>query len=327
MIKTVELPLVKIEFIDSIDDLKQYSNYDICITGLDKRSVKLGRKLNKNNIDFVCFVSPENVALTEKSNVYAPNNTCKLNKNNVLVVNFPNWINSLHYYIEMGFKHFVILRLFQSDSWERTCIVSHMNKIIFLPNYKVLYSSIREYFRKNYPEFENAPKTSAGLNTRIEMKDPAFADYFKFTIVRNPWDRVASFYRDKIDKGNNHQNYSKWRHPFAVFLDKEDLKISDVIRIISSVPDSHADNHFIAQYPKIYSNTKSLVDYVAKFETLQKDISAIRDISGLDLQQLKKFNVTNFKNRSYKDYYDSNDAINMVGERYSNDIISFNYVF
>jgi len=132
---------------------------------------------------------------------------------------------------------------------------------------------------------------------------------FKFTIVRNPWDRmVSAFYalqqagRPCIGKGETFQHFMK-----TTFCDKGIL----------------CDPHFEHQYPRVYFKGQVFVDFVARIENIKKDWEIIA--SAIDCSP-----VLPHKNRSqhgpYRDYYDD-ECIDIVYNVYRKDVELLGYEF
>lgn len=102
-----------------------------------------------------------------------------------------------------------------------------------------------------------------------------FRKYFKFSLVRNPYDRIQSEYR--------------WRKAWDVTV--SNTTFSD---FLSSVSYRQKDPHFRPASDFIFSqNGKLLVDYVGKFEKIDTELKRINELAQLPLSNvLKKSNVT-----------------------------------
>jgi len=132
---------------------------------------------------------------------------------------------------------------------------------------------------------------------------------FKFTIIRNPWDRVVSAFHDlqqakrrRIDKKMDFQYFIK-----AIFKDKG----------IS------CDPHFEFQYPKFYFDGDIFVDYVARMENIKEDWKKIASI--IDCPDVLPHEHKS--NRGpYHDYYD-NECKDIVYNIYRKDIELLSYEF
>ena len=146
-----------------------------------------------------------------------------------------------------------------------------------------------------------------------------FNNYFKFTMVRNPWDRLVSAYTflklggmDAHDKLWADRYLSKYNN-FTSFI-KGWLTRKNIYK----------KKHFVPQYNFVCSrNLKLLVDFVGYFESFEKDFEIIKKKLNIkcELEHLNKS-----KRKNYLDYYDD-ETKNIVANVYSEDIKIFGYDF
>lgn len=162
-------------------------------------------------------------------------------------------------------------------------------------------------------------------NGALERKE-----YFVFTFVRNPWDRLVStfFYimsggRAPIDKRRRDTILSKYRGDFKSFvLDIENW--IDIQEEDSIYPDKYIP-HFRPQYEYIYDKQGQCVaDFIGRFENIDNDFKRLCDVLSLDSVFLKKTNKSKHK-KYYKYYDDESQAI--VAEYFARDIALFDYQF
>lgn len=140
---------------------------------------------------------------------------------------------------------------------------------------------------------------------------------FKFSIVRNPWDRLVSAYfflRDgganDIDRAWADRHLSQFRS-FREFV-REWVTEENVWSWIHFVP----QHHFIA-------DRTIMVDYVARFETLEKDFKYIASRIG-NTAELKPVNAG--RHAHFTTYYDA-ETREIVARSYRRDIDLFGYAF
>lgn len=139
-----------------------------------------------------------------------------------------------------------------------------------------------------------------------------FDSYFKFSFIRNPWDRAVSIYK-YITKGNR---------PFCEFLRKElTNKNSPLFYFYRPQSDFIIDPH-----------GRLKTNFIGKFETINRDILLIKNRLGLQ-GNLKHINASKLKSmpqlqeqKPYQAFYDSNTK-RMIEEFYGQDIKSFGYKF
>jgi len=157
--------------------------------------------------------------------------------------------------------------------------------------------------------------------TKITLKEgyrpfnKKWDNYFKFAIVRNPWDRLLSCFLDKTKKCVG----SKWELPDYSKYKQSSFKT--FVRKISSTNLKTCNNHHRLQAVLVpYSEC----DFIGRFENLQEDFNIICDKIGLPKQKLAHQNKTNHKH--YTQYYDD-ETRELVAKMYALDIKVFGYEF
>jgi hypothetical protein len=148
--------------------------------------------------------------------------------------------------------------------------------------------------------------------------------YFKFAVVRNPWDRVVSNYEYAI------MEKSYWHHinennPGAAHFDYHTLKnktFEDCVNLLYKNRESLRHQGWSPQYVWISDNDKNvLVDKIFYHEKLDTDEEFNKMIPDLE-----KVNISTRKSTNYKDYY-TDDLINKVSEIYDYDIKLFKFEY
>lgn len=164
------------------------------------------------------------------------------------------------------------------------------------------------YLDEQYSEWMSKPnryKRSSEDNwATIEEMREKWDEYYKFAVIRNPWDRVVSdhFYCKKDgflsedasfrqDVKNTLDNYERWKLPCYDWLAK---------------------------------GGKVDVDRVCRFENLQDDFNLVCDDLEIKRKRLPHLNKTNHVH--YSEYYDD-ELREMVAEKYKKDIEYFGYEF
>jgi hypothetical protein len=206
-------------------------------------------------------------------------------------------------------------------------IISHKHKFIYLRTPKTASSSVSVLLEKfcgdddivtyvsgedvchrprNFEELNAKNHCDATLAKQI-IGDVLFKKYFKFTCVRNPWDREVSCYWHRIKK-NEQKNMRQISFKHHLELGEQ-----------------------WGNYEKFYKiNEKVCMDDFIYFERLENDTKRILNKlnikfdNSLVLPEIKRH--TNPRKKHYSRFY--NDATrNFVHGKYQNDIRYFEYRF
>ena len=147
---------------------------------------------------------------------------------------------------------------------------------------------------------------------RIEVGGDVFTRYFKFSIIRNPWDRVISQY-SYLKQRPDLQDYFgvKADAPLAQYLAA--ISRSDHVQVMPQL-------NFLRD-----GNGTMLVDLVGRFETLAQDAREIFRRIGID-DAVMPHEAKSDRRSGYRDYYDD-ETRERVTELYAEDIAHFGYAF
>jgi len=150
--------------------------------------------------------------------------------------------------------------------------------------------------------------------------------YFKFSFVRNPWDRLVSWWSmidgrraalaEETRLNNFHRFVLARARTFEEFLENCDEEIIDT-----------DGRKWIYRNQLDYlldSSGRQIVDFIGRFETIQSDFDAVTQrLFGKSIA-LPRLNVS--MHDKYSDYYTAALA-NKVARRYERDISVFGYKF
>ena len=189
--------------------------------------------------------------------------------------------------------------------------ISHKHKFVFIAVMKTGSTSVRNTLNDYSDIISNSDKNSPythhtnvrKLEKHFDEKNWNWDDYFKFSFVRNPWDRTISVYKYLLKLKNK-----SWVREYL----KETGSFSEYVK--------HG-----RYYPSQADQLNNISDfYIGKFENLQEDFNIVCDKIGITKQQLPHKNPT--KHKHYTEYYDD-ETKSIIAEKYAKDIEYFGYEF
>ena len=129
-----------------------------------------------------------------------------------------------------------------------------------------------------------------------------FDKYFKFAVIRNPYDKVFSSY---CHNSKEYKDFNKWLLWVDQIIDKRKA-------------------HVLGSYFHWFGR-QSLYDDLIRFEKFKKGWNRICKKIGIN-NSLKHLNVSKANKLNYRNYYNQ-ESKNIVKQHYERDLDIFKYVF
>jgi hypothetical protein len=157
-----------------------------------------------------------------------------------------------------------------------------------------------ERFGLRNPKYK-IKKHSTLAEYKAALGEVQFGDLYKFTCVRNPWDRMVSYYFTPT------QNMAAWdRKKFRKAIVKA-LSVADYLRL-----------------DKVEEDPFGNVDYIMRFENLADDFRTVCGTLGILPATLPRYNRSSREH--YSKYYDD-ELRELVHARFAAEIERFGYIF
>lgn len=149
------------------------------------------------------------------------------------------------------------------------------------------------------------------------LTEDLWSELFKFTMVRNPWDRMVSLYCFRLKR----EHFS----PTLTFKDYILQLKSPRYRAAGAMHSGPAFYYGAAEYV-LDKQDNLMVDYIGKYETRETSIRAISQ--RINYPQLGELCLQKAKpsERHYSSYYDS-ETRKLIADVYAKDIELFDYEF
>ncbi|WP_298287497.1 sulfotransferase family 2 domain-containing protein [uncultured Lutibacter sp.] len=214
-------------------------------------------------------------------------------------------------------------------------MVSHKHKCIFVHIPKTGGETITSLFEDND---SNIPKHANARQIKEYLGEKVWSEYFKFTVVRNPYDLVVSMYshlRKPIYKKEeiiskygkailNPINACKTacENNFNVYC--EEVFFNNQIQV-EQFRDQWSVFHFQPQMDWITNKDEEIiVDFIIRFENFNQDFLNVIKKLKLNIKEIPCENKSAHKH--YSKYYSANE-LEIISKHYSKDIKQFNYSF
>lgn len=212
---------------------------------------------------------------------------------------------SLRERITLANKHCVYFSIPKNASTSLKAVINDIEKMLWLGDIKA-----RELEQRN----NRLPKSRSNLLC-IRLMDElpeSWGSLFKFSVVRNPWDRFIS----------------SWHH--IMEMDKKKYSLLEIIDMAKKKRerkeyDSKQGWHLSGQFEHLSDrNGIFQMDRIIRFENLQTEFNELLTSIGENIVKLPHKNKTEHKH--YTEYYNE-ETIERVYQIYKDDIGYFGYEF
>lgn len=159
-------------------------------------------------------------------------------------------------------------------------------------------------------------------NYKLIFSEREFNAYFKFTFVRNPWDRLVSAY-EFLKQGGYYPSDAEWYNQnLNRFKSFEEFVLNwlNEQNVFSWI-------HFVPQYDFLCTTSDHIdIDFIGKYETIQNDYKYVRSKLGGIGKPLRILNKNMNREKNYRAYYNSQTR-KIVSKVYQEDIELFGYEY
>jgi len=184
----------------------------------------------------------------------------------------------------------------------RRNIISHKYRFLFWGIPKCATTTMIKYF---ITEKEMDYQANKLIFSSTKFKK----NYFNWTIVRNPFSRLVSAYKNKVK--NTKPEVIKYHKKFGIFID---ITFDE---FVNKIKDGVWESHW---YP-MFNYVPRKIHYVCKLEKLYEDIDYVREI--LEIPKLKIPHAGKTDN-DWQKYYNENTK-RLIIKLYEKDFKLFNY--
>jgi hypothetical protein len=189
---------------------------------------------------------------------------------------------------------------------------SRKHKFIFVHPQKCSGTSIKKALDKTFgkenlirEDEDSIQMLHLGLDQLDYYIDDDLSSYFKFSVVRNPWDRFVSHYF-------HIKKFGGYKESFGIYCRK--------------IYENGYPNH--AKMKRFMSSPKMSLDFIMRFENLDSDFDLLMKKMGIkEYSKLEKYNHgTDRGDRDYRSFYNERTK-NIISELCEWEIKEFGYEF
>lgn len=205
----------------------------------------------------------------------------------------------------------------QLDGWGP---VSSKHKFIFIHIPKTAGVSVASNLDMNCVQCHCSIRDTRIVLNKSDFGQKVWQEYFKFSFVRNPWSWVISNIRYHADVFNIKVEVDLFLNEW---MTEGKIRVVDNFTYhISNILETGQYNFLIDARS---SGDKILVDFIGKFENLQKDFNYICDKINIPKRKIAHENKT--KPYAYYTEYYNEEIKNFIANKYAKEIEFFGYEF
>jgi len=156
--------------------------------------------------------------------------------------------------------------------------------------------------RRKYKKLSNP-------QNKITVSTKQYKRYYKFTIVRNPWTRAFSWYKNVMRDELHQKSYNV----------DDQISLNAFLKLHAGKLALRKQTYWIKDFKDSIP-----LDFIGRFETLNDDFQQICD--AMNIPHITLPHDIAGSGEDYRDYYDK-DSIKIIGEVYKEEIEMFGYKF
>jgi hypothetical protein len=211
-------------------------------------------------------------------------------------------------------------------------LISGRRQFLFVHIQKTAGSTLRQVLHERIPDLRPFLGThDTALDARRALGDAAHGEHMTAAFVRNPWDRLVSWYSMIMQarasgawwRRHAHRPVPRlWSYVYANADTFEDF----LRHCTAEIDDVDGRKSFCRNQVDYLSDEggRPIVQFVGRYETLDEDTARLFERLGLRGVRLPRVNAS--RHRHYSAYY-SDALADLVRERYARDIAAFGYEF
>lgn len=220
-----------------------------------------------------------------------------------------------------------IVRVYSGQPVEKIeYTVSHKAKLVYVLNAKAACSSIKRVLAAkeqvvNTSELVRVHKDPRMLSMMCRQVPLDATEYFGFSFVRNPYQRLVSAYLNKFKKKDLTPENFLYRNYLGGYFSLDD-DFQDYVRKVVLIPNAFAERHFVRQSYWLYEKNTHPLNFVGRMEIMNEQFEGLAQKYGLE--SLPHYNKT--ASYDWKSFY-TEKLKALVSDYYAEDLACFGYAY
>lgn len=199
-------------------------------------------------------------------------------------------------------------------------LVSDSRKLVFVHIQKTGGVTVNNLLREHIPDVRSILARHEFASRGVDELD-AWNEYFKFAFVRNPWDRLVSWYVMVTTVRRPGNELGRYVHDNSSTFEEFIHNCTDEIEIRKGVCYSFTYN----QLDYVTDEEGNLlVDFIGRLENFDEDVREVFRRIGVDLDKIPRDNRSDHKH--YSTFYTPETEM-IIRDRFKRDIEYFGYEF
>lgn len=209
-------------------------------------------------------------------------------------------------------------------------LVSEEKRFLFVHVQKTAGTSITHFLREAVPDIKDYLRPHDPIRLAEKDLNGKYKEFYKVAFVRNPFDRLVSWYamisasgkllsEEEMQANPGHNKI--WQHVLS-----HSQNFSEFIINCSDATDKSGWKPFLYNQIDYLVDVQDncMVDFIGQFENIEADFQQICRHLEIDGKSFPKINAS--KHYHYHDYYNS-ETRKIVADRFSKDIEFFKYKY
>jgi hypothetical protein len=199
--------------------------------------------------------------------------------------------------------------------------VSDSRKVVFVHIQKTGGLTVDRLLHERIPDLRRVGARHGFASLEMDELDD-WDEYFKFAFVRNPWDRLVSWYSMVTTMPRDGNELWRYVHENSSSFEEFVYNCTDEVEIKSGVHYSFAYNQ-LDYVTDDHGNL--LVDFIGRLENFDKDLQEVFRRIGFELETVPHIRAGS-GHQHYSTFYTPDTEL-VVRERFKRDIEYFGYEF